>query len=188
MNVSQNGDIILIMETTRITDKCALLDKLDEIGKEAFPPSEYVAPSSFLGDDDVGIYALTEGGEAVGYMCAGMYAELTYLFFLAVAPAFRNAGRGAAAIKTLGKLRPGVPVVVDPELAGEGMRDNDLRLRRRGFYLRNGFYPTGSGMTYNGEYFELLCTDRHFDIDIFVRSVEKYRARGFAPRYFEVKA
>lgn len=174
------------MRFARIYEDCALAGAIEDIGREAFPPEEYVSPRSFLGDEEIAVIAMTEGETAVGYMCAGLYDGLTYLFFLAVAEGYRGEGRGAAALSELRSLRPGVPVIVDPELAGSGSENYEMRLRRRAFYLRNGFYPTGTGMRYNGVSFELLCTDRYFDTGVFRRYVEKYIDRGFDPEYFDL--
>lgn len=174
---------IYFMELIRVTGEKEA-EELGKIGREAFPPEEYISPERFIGGDTA-VYKITEIGQACGYMCAALYDDLTYLFFFAVAADKRGRGTGSAALKAFIGLRPSVPVVVDPELAEKSADNYAQRLRRRNFYLGLGFSPTGKGMAYNGVSFELLCTGR-LNAEKFAARLEMYRAMGFSPEYFDV--
>ena len=100
------------------------------------------------------IYALIDRGryEVWGLFAAGVlqgYAALwkgagiplTLLDYLGVSAALRSGGIGAELLAHL--KAQGTPLVTESELPVEGDSDaaNDLRRRRIGFYVRNGFAP-----------------------------------------------
>ncbi len=170
------------MKLVRITNR-AEAASLGVIGREAFPPEEYVPPENFTGGETA-VFSIEDGG-TVGYMCAAFYERLTYLFYFAVVPQRRGRGTGSAALSEFLSLRSSVPVVIDPELAESGAANFSERVRRRAFYLARGFRPTGKGMSYNGVSYELLCTGA-FDADYYKSCIGRYGSAGFVPEFFDV--
>ena len=57
--------------------------------------------------------------------------------------------------------------MVDFEAVDENAPNNDQRIRRRNFYLRNGFKETGYFQFYMNTEFEIFCTQTKFDRDEF---------------------
>ncbi|MBE6989185.1 MAG: GNAT family N-acetyltransferase [Ruminococcaceae bacterium] len=88
-------------------------------------------------------WGLFAGGRMVGYAalwrCKGI--PLVLLDYLGVSAALRSGGLGSM---ILARLREGgFPIVTESELPvpGDSDSENALRLRRIGFYRRNGFAP-----------------------------------------------
>ena len=51
--------------------------------------------------------------------------------------------------------------------APSGSEADQTQVRRRAFYLRNGFYETGWFTFYDETEFEIACTSSSFDVEAF---------------------
>ena len=79
-----------------------------------------------------------------------------YVFFLAIDPAWRSHGYGAAVLDELRKRYAGRQLVLDIEPLDSAAPNYEQRLRRKNFYLRNGFRESGCFFKYCGMCFEVL--------------------------------
>ena len=89
------------------------------------------------------LWGLFDGTDMLGYatLWKRRGIPLVLLDYLGVSARLRNGGLGAG---ILSRLRAqGFPIVTESELpvAGDSDAENDIRLRRIGFYRRNGFLP-----------------------------------------------
>lgn len=89
------------------------------------------------------LWGLFDGGRMLGYATLWRRAgiPLVLLDYLGVSAKLRNGGLGADILARL--KEQGFPIVTESELpvAGDGDAENRIRLRRIGFYRRNGFTP-----------------------------------------------
>lgn len=176
-----------MLRTVQITGGFADLGKVEALAIEAFPPEEYLAPSKLIEmakEDGFDFYALYDGDTFVGFTVVWVYRRLSYLFFLAIDSSLRSGGYGSKAIKTLSELYPGKQQVVDLEMVDEAAENNDQRIKRHSFYLRNGYRPTGHFLSYLGVDYEILCMEEPFDFDTFREMMSTLNVEGFDPRYF----
>lgn len=118
-------------------------------------------------------------------MAVMLYQDLCYLFFLAIAKELRGQGYGAQALALLLTRYPHKHQVVDMEQLEPGASNESQREIRRAFYLRNGYRPTGYGLTYLGVDYEILCVGPSFDFEAFQGLMKQIRISGFKPRYYE---
>lgn len=177
----------MILNTIQITENFKDLDKISSLAIEAFPPEEYLAPSKLIEmakEDNFDFYALYDGDTFVGFFAIQTYKQLSYLFFLAIDSKLRSGGYGTKAIQTLVELYPNKQQVVDMEMVDENAKNNNQRVKRRSFYLRNGYLPTGYFLSYLGVDYEILCMDKYFDFDTFKKMMSMLKIEGFIPRYF----
>lgn len=87
-----------------LRNKVVFWEKVNVLAKEAFPPKEYLAPSELVKmahSDDFDFLALLDGDTFVGFMAVLIYANIAYLFFLAIDADCRGKGYGSRAIETL---------------------------------------------------------------------------------------
>lgn len=89
------------------------------------------------------LWGLFDGGRMLGYATLWRRAgiPLVLLDYLGVSARLRNGGLGADILARL--KEQGFPIVTESELPVDGDSDaeNHIRLRRIGFYQRNGFTP-----------------------------------------------
>ena len=110
---------------------------------EAFPASErkpifMILKTCRAGKAD--IWCAVEKGRVVGLALTVTSDKVVLLDYLAVVKSCRGGGIGAFILEQLQKLYPGKGLF-EIESTYADCPDHDLRLRRKGFYLRNGFVP-----------------------------------------------
>ncbi|NLT09966.1 MAG: GNAT family N-acetyltransferase [Ruminococcus sp.] len=143
-------------------------DKLiaDAINEEAFPECERNSLDSLYASDTeerldmLGIY---EDENIVGFFTVRIFENIRYLAYFAVSHDKRSSGIGNKALQLLKQRYPGAQIVTEFEAPDENCSNNSLRLRRRDFYLRNGFCETGWYSFYDDTEFAIACTDKDFD-------------------------
>ena len=157
------------------------------LAKEAFPPEEYLAPEKLLDmakAENFDFWILSDGDTFAGFMVVQTYGNLAYLFFLAIDAPCRSKGYGGQAIKALKTAYPGKKQVVDFEMLDSTSANYAQRLKRREFYLRNGYKETGLFLSYLGVDYEVFCMDDAFDEAEFKRMMKTIQVDGFNPQYF----
>ena len=175
------------INTETITKESPFWSQIDSLAAEAFPPEEYLAPDQLVEmakADNFDFLALTDGDRFIGFMVVQTYNDLTYLFFLAIEPSCRAKGYGSRAIETLRALYPGKKQVVDFEMPDDAAPNNDQRIRRRQFYLKNGYNETGLFLSYLGVDYEVFCMGGDFDPQEFKDMMKEIHVEGFEPEYF----
>lgn len=147
----------MVFHADKITDGAAVTDGeravLAAIHNAAFPPEERYWPFErifeWVGLEGVELWILRRNGEAGGYITLQEVPadKIVYLWYLAVAPGFGNAGLGAFGIRAVLKdfaARPAPPVAAffdarAPE-GDDATAKNIYRLRRLEWYRRLGAY------------------------------------------------
>lgn len=178
------------LDFARVTPGFANSEKLDALMQRQFPPEEYMSLEEQLelqSKGDVEIWALYDHRELVGFTTLRVTDSMAYLFFLAFDDKCQGKGYGSEVIQTLGKLYQEKAVVVDFELVNPSAVNNEQRIRRRNFYLKNGFRKTGWGLAYMGVQYEIFCMNRPFRIDSFKAMLNNLPIRDFSPQYFNVE-
>ena len=135
---------------------------LEEINTEAIPECERNSLDDLrrTGAEILGIY---EDGAPVGFMVTRRYRNILYLAYFAVRKDLRSRGIGGRALRELIAGNPGYRAVVEFEAPDKSSAENGLRLRRKDFYLRNGFHETGWFTFYDGTEFEIACSRLDYD-------------------------
>lgn len=153
---------------------------LDEINEEAFPESERCPIDGLYRSgrdgalDMIGIYS---GGGLAGFFAVRRFEKIRYIAYFAVCAEKRSMGIGGRALRLLRDFYSGdFTIFTEFEAPDEDCANNAERLRRRNFYLRNGFFETGWYSSYGGTEFALACSDPEFDKPSFDRFVSYLRS------------
>ncbi len=176
------------MVLQKVTKEVWYWEKLNILAKEAFPPKEYLAPSSLIemaNVDDFNFNALIDNNKFIGFMVTKIHKNLCYLFFLAIANEYRSKGYGSQAIQLLKKEYPDKIQVVDFEMLDKSSNNYEQRKKRREFYLKNGYKETGLFLSYLGIDYEVFSMSDKFNEKIFKDMMSKMNIEGFNPKYFE---
>ena len=183
MNLEEN----MKLNTEKITKESRFWQQINSLAKEAFPAEEYLAPDKLVEmsmADNFDFLALTNDDTFVGFMVVQTHKNLAYLFFLAIDSSFRAKGYGRCAIETLRLLYPDKKQVVDFEMLDEAAPNNKQRIKRRQFYLKNGYKETGLFLSYLGVDYEVFCMGSDFEPQEFKDMMAEVRVEGFEPKYF----
>ena len=149
-------------------------DKLiaDAINEEAFPECERNSLDDMYASDTaerIEILGIYDDNTIVGFFIVRKYESIRYLAYFAVSKDKRSAGIGSHALRLLMERYPDAQIVTEFETPDDSCDNNALRLRRRDFYLRNGFYETGWYSFYDDTEFTIACSETVFDKEGFER-------------------
>lgn len=132
----------------------------EQINNEAFPLSErmnFDEIFDFASDTDTDVLGIYDSGNPVGFAVLLKNAECGYIYFIAIDSCARSKGYGGAALQKLTEVYPELQLVLDFEVIDENAENNAQRIRRKNFYLRNGFHETGNYTMLRDERFEVVC-------------------------------
>lgn len=176
------------LKIVRISRGFPDMNALEQIAVEAFPPQEYVSPQELLAytedSDDCDFWGFYAGKDFIGYLHLIRYKNMVYVCFFAVGASYRSRGYGSEILSKLKELYPTYRIVLDIEAVDESAPNLHQRIKRRDFYLRNGYVPTGHYIAYWGMTFEILCGGGDFDLTVYKELVSNIRVEGISFRFF----
>ncbi len=157
-----------------ITQNSSDKQKLKTINEEAFPISERNSIDDLFASgrdgnlDMIGIYA---DDELSGFFAVRKFGRIRYMAYFAVSSQKHSKGIGSKALQLLKTFYADCQIINEFEAPDEKDENNAIRLRRRNFYLRNGFCETGWYSFYDDTEFEIACSDAQFDIAEFQKFI-----------------
>lgn len=157
------------------------------INDEAFPPSERMSLdeiflfASKTCTDVLGIY---DENIPVGFAVLVKNDKCGYVYFLAIDKNMRSKGYGGAAIRKIVTDYADLQIILDFEEIRMDAENIEQRMRRKNFYLHNGFYETGHYTLMEGERFEVVCSREKLNQESFKRLISVIHT--YCPRYLDV--
>lgn len=146
----------------RTTADLSIFSRMNE---QAFPSYERWAFSEmirFTEETDCDLWGVYEEGCPVGFALFLKNHQCGYLYYLCVQEEHQSKGYGRKMLKHICEYYASLPIILDFEELDAKAENRGQRIRRRAFYLRNGFYETGHYTLLNGGRFEVVCTDPVF--------------------------
>lgn len=134
----------------------------EQINDEAFPLSERMSFDEifeFASDTNTDVLGIYDGKKPIGFVVLLKNSECGYIYFLAIDSHVRSKGYGSAAIQKMLEVYSDLQLVLDFEVIDENAENNAQRIRRKNFYLRNGFHETGNYTMLREDRFEVVCSD-----------------------------
>lgn len=134
--------------------------KIKKLYIDAFPPEE--RPPFFLierqAKNNPGSFlVIEEGNQFVGFMILVMHQDLVYLAFFAIDDACRGKGYGSQALQLLKERYADKKILLARETLEPSADNYEQRIRRYGFYLRNGFNDIPCFITEGGVAYDAMC-------------------------------
>ncbi|MCM1043755.1 MAG: GNAT family N-acetyltransferase [Corallococcus sp.] len=102
-------------------------------------------------------------GEFVGFAYTVPYNDIIYLFYFAVAEDKRGNGNGGAIIKLLKEYYRGKKIFLAREPLDDSADNSEQRIRRRNFYIKNGFVDLPYQIREANVIYDLMSTDGNFN-------------------------
>ena len=123
----------------------------------SFPPEERIpfgnTMRTFGRGGDLEIF--TDDGEFVGFCYSFEYEGSVFLVYIATLPELRGRGYGARMLDEIRRIKAGKDVFLVLE-GTDGSPEDAMRIRRKGFYLRNGCTDTGVRILSDDVYFDSM--------------------------------
>lgn len=108
-----------------------------------------------------------------GFTFSVSRGEVLFVVFFAVAEGIRGQGYGSAILTYLKETNPEKTILLNVELLDESAENNDQRIRRMAFYVKNGFYDSGYNIREVGGAFRVLGTAPRWDTRAYQRVYQK---------------
>lgn len=123
----------------------------------AFPANERIDFKYLLSKRyDSNFLAFYDNETLCGFSFLLTNGRITYILFLAIEADLRSKSYGKQALKAIEELRPHNLFLADIENISDSATNYDQRVRRKNFYLRNGFSESKIRYNWNDETFEIL--------------------------------
>ncbi len=168
-----NPDSEPMLEYRRVAAGTGDFYGIRDIYLDSFPTEERVPLDSLLSSPEGGqpdLVAVKFGEEVAGMYCVIRGDGMTFLFYLAVSGDRRDLGLGRRILEHI-KEEYQSPILLNIELVPEGAPSTDVRVRRRSFYLRNGFSDTGMVLRDEQGAFNIL-SDSEADLEEYQRLLD----------------
>ncbi len=141
----------------------------------AFPPAERI-PFAILyrkaKGSNVTFFAVTHGDEFKGLVYTVWFNDIVFIFYLAVSPDARGNGIGSKILSLVKDKFPNCRLVLNIEALDENAENNDERIKRREFYVKNGFFGAG----YNVREYSVIYENMCYSKDLIPVSKDEYTA------------
>lgn len=135
-------------------------DSIEKIYLESFPEDErfpFWILEECSKENNSDLLAIVDNGVFVGMSYIVNCNDAYYLMYLAVVPNLRNKNYGSHILIDLKEKYKTLFLSIDEPI-------NELNIRRKNFYLRNGFYDTNKYYEDTGVNYEVLCTNPEYEI------------------------
>lgn len=133
--------------------------RLKELYFQSFPKEERV-PFWLLSykakRDENNWVSLYDGDVFIGLIYTALYRDIVYIWYFAFLPKMQGSGYGSLVLQKLHDHYRDKRIILNIEIDDPTSENNDLRKRRKQFYLRNGYEECGFYTKEAGVVFEML--------------------------------
>lgn len=167
----------MINKILSVTRSFTRLDEIRALYESAFPENERAPFSVLLRKSrrkNVDFKAYFDGETLVGMTYSVHQDDLTYLFYLAVPEELRGQGYGSEILQLLKQMYPDHRIFLSMEEFRTDAPNYAIRLRRKGFYERNGYPLIGTRVQEGPEIFELAGTSADVRPEEYIKLMHRY--------------
>lgn len=144
--------------TKRIGKNSKDLEKIKALYISAFPENERFSFSMMIKNENghYETFGFYKDGVFCGFAILLNSLDISHIIYFATLPEMRGKGLGAKALAAMGRIKNGRRIIVDIEREVPGCEENEIRRRRKNFYLRNGYSETEVRYRWQEEAYEIL--------------------------------
>ena len=146
--------------TRRIGKKSRELNKIEKLYIESFPENERFSFSMMIKNEsgNYETFGFYKDGNFCGFAILLNSLDISHIIYFATLPELRGKGLGAKALGAMGRIKSGRRIIVDIEREVPDCEENEIRRRRKNFYLRNGYSETEVRYRWQDEAYEILVS------------------------------
>lgn len=174
------------MKTRPITKKSPYLKTIKNLYTRAFPPAE-MTPFFLLlrrtKKKNVDFLAFFDNEIVVGFVYLITQRDLTLISYLAVADTLHSQGYGSQILAYVEEIYPQQRIILSIEQVPSDAAPDDLRLRRKRFYQKNGYQAAGFYVKEYGVDYELLVKNGSCSPAEYLELMKKYIGPFLRPIY-----
>ncbi|CAM4196814.1 GNAT family N-acetyltransferase [Paenibacillus tarimensis] len=165
------------MRTETITKHSKDLFRIENLYKISFPENERI-PLWFLlwrsRKEFVDFNAFYDDDVFVGYAYLISNKNLTFVLYLAISPEVQSKGYGTTILAEISQKYADNRIILNIEAIDELSDNNEQRLKRKNFYLRNGYRNANFKIIEYGAIFEVLIHGNKVTIEEYKVLIKKF--------------
>ena len=142
-----------------------------------FPRNERI-PMPFLlwraKKEYVDFLAFFDDGKFVGFTYLVTQKDLTLVLYIAVSDKIQSKGYGGKIMSHIRELYPANRIILNIEALDEQAKNNEQRIKRRAFYIKNGYKSSGIIATDKKATFENLIIGGSCKIEEYKALIKKF--------------
>lgn len=142
------------------TNDLEYINKIEKFYINSFPKEErfsFDILKECSNEDNSDLYVILDNNIFIGMCFLVNCDNAYYLMYLAVEPNLRNKGYGSKILNDLKCKYKTIFLSVD-------YNEDIVSIKRKKFYLKNGFYKTNKIYEDTGVLYEVLCTNQEYEI------------------------
>lgn len=149
-----------VNNTLEYIDYNKYTNKIEELYLNSFPEEErfpFWILEECSKENNSNLYAIIDKDKLIGMCYIVNCGNAYYLMYLAIEHSLRNKGYGSKILMDLKEKYKTLFLSIDVPV-------DNISIRRKNFYLRNGFYDTNKYYEDTGVNYEVLCTNDKYEI------------------------
>ncbi|MBE6031831.1 MAG: GNAT family N-acetyltransferase [Clostridiales bacterium] len=173
------------MRVEKITRRTKEYNQIKALKDRNFPPQDQFPMWLIVllaKRKTVDFYAFYDGELFCGFAYVIRSKGMFYFRYLAVEETLRSKGYGGQILSELRKLAGGMPMTFNIEPLDPSADNYEQRVRRKAFYLRNGFLDTGYDLNHMGHDYYIMTDREPCDLEEYKRLL-----KGFAFGFYNAK-
>ena len=146
--------------TRRIGANSKDIPKIKKLYIESFPENERFSFSMMIKNEsgNYETFGFYQDGNFCGFAILLNSLDISHIIYFATLPELRGKGLGAKALGAMSRIKSGRRIIVDIEREQPDCEENEIRRRRKNFYLRNGYSETEVRYRWQEEAYEILVS------------------------------
>lgn len=146
--------------TKRIGANSKDISKIKRLYIEAFPENERFSFSMMIKNESghYETFGFYQDGNFCGFAILLNSLDISHIIYFAILPELRGKGLGKKALGAMARIKEGMRIIVDIERELPQCEENEIRRRRKNFYLRNGYSETEVRYRWQEESYEILVS------------------------------
>ena len=136
---------------------------LKKLYKRAFPIEErapYWLLKALAIKDSVKFYGIYNEKKFVGLVYNVYYKDIVFIFYLAIDETLRGQGYGTKILDSIKNKHENYRIILNIEEIDENSNNYKQRIKRKEFYIKNGFYDLNYKIKELGVTYEMLCYNK----------------------------
>lgn len=129
--------------------------------------------------------AFYDKGTLCGFIYSANIKNITFIMFFAVDKRIRSKGYGSKILEEMQRLYPDSKIVISIERCDVDAKNINDRIRRKNFYLKNGYIDTGYLIELSKIEQEIIIKNGIFDKDELYNFFVKYSNGTMKPRIWK---
>lgn len=120
-----------------------------------------------------------------GFIYMAVKEDIIFIMFIAVDKNLRSKGYGSEILNEVQSLYPDSKIIISIERCDIGTENIDDRIRRKQFYIKNGYTDTGYFIKLSNIEQEILIKNGIFDKNEFSIFLKKYSNGSMKPKIWK---